>query len=142
MIEEIYARCPEMFAVASDRGEEDWFAAQAHTHERHKFTLFPSMEVLARFRDYHIGGIGLGILDVMDGDLELARFEKIPAENQSKSLFRASATYDMEEAKKVLKPLQGMVSANGYSKEFRDVFLENMMETPDNEQGVRHHQGS
>ncbi|MEC8794008.1 MAG: hypothetical protein VXX53_09430, partial [Pseudomonadota bacterium] len=60
----------------------------------------------------------------------------------SKSLFRASATYDMQEAKKVLKPLQGMVSANGYSKEFRDVFLENMVETPDNGQDVRHHQGS
>ena len=85
MIEEIYARCPEMFAVASDRGEEDWFGAQAHTHERHKFTLFPSIEVLARFRDYHIGGIGLEILDVMD--LELARFEKSQQKTSQRTCF-------------------------------------------------------
>ena len=66
---------PEMFAVASDRGEEDWFAAQAHTHERQKFTLLPSIEVLARFRDYNIGGIGLEPHDFMRS-LEKVRFLK------------------------------------------------------------------
>ena len=79
VIKEIYARCPEMFAVAGDRADEDWFAAKAHTHERHKFTLLPSIEVLARFRDYHIGGIGLEPIDhmVKIAQFETQHFEKI-----------------------------------------------------------------
>ena len=77
MIEEIYARGPEMFAAASDRGEEDWFAAQAHNHERQKFTLFPSIEVLAKFRDFQIGGIGLEPQDHMLRGEKFEFFAKI-----------------------------------------------------------------
>ena len=132
MIEEIYARCPEMFAAATDRADEDWFAVRAHTHERHKFTLFPSIEVLGRFRDYHIGGFGIEPPDVVYGNLNLPLFEKIPLESQSKNLFRVSAGHDIDMAKKILKSLQSVVSGRRYSAEFRDVFLENMVETPDN----------
>ena len=77
MLEEIYARCPEMFAAARDRAEDDWFAAKAHTHERHKFTLFPSIEVLAKFRDHQIGGIGLEPQDFMLTDKSFGLFEEI-----------------------------------------------------------------
>ena len=77
MIDEIYARCPEMFAAASDRAEDDWFAAHAHTQERSKFTLFPSIEVLAKFRDHQIGGIGLEPQDFMLTDDNVTLFKEI-----------------------------------------------------------------
>ena len=96
MIEEIYARCPEMFGVASDRADEDWFAAKAHTHERHKFILFPSIEVLSRFRDYHIGGIGLEPTDFMRRLGKVALFEKIQVPRFSRedlaSYFKKTST--------------------------------------------------
>ena len=132
MIKEIYARCPEMFTAASELADEDWFAAKAHTHERHKFTLFPSIEVLAKFRDYHVGGIGIERQDVAHGDLKRAPLEKIPLKSQSKKLFRVSAAYDMALAKKILKTLQSVVSVQGCSEEFLGIFLENMVDTPDN----------
>ena len=132
MIEEIYARCPEMFALASDRGEEDWFAAQAHTHERHKFTLLPSIEVLARFRDYKIGGIGLEPNDFMRRLEEVALFEKIQVPSYSQENLKSTLNRNMHLAEAVLKSLQGVISDRRYSKEFLDVFQENMVDTPYN----------
>ena len=132
MIEEIYARCPEMFAAASDRGEEDWFAAQAHIHERQKFTLLPSIEVLARFRDHKIGGIGLEPHDFMLRRLKVALFEKIQVPGFSQDDLKSILNFNMNRAEAVLKSLQGVVSARGYSKEFLGVFQENMVDTPDN----------
>ena len=38
----------------------------------------------------------------------------------------------MELAKKILKSLQSVVSGRGYSEEFLGIFLENMVDTPDN----------
>ena len=132
MIEEIYAKCPEMFAVASDRGEEDWFAAQAHTHERQKFTLLPSIEVLARFRDYNIGGIGLEPHDFMRSLEKVALFEKIQIPRFSRDFLKLYLKNNFNFALNILKSLKDAVSPRGYSKEFQDGFLQNMADTTDN----------
>ncbi|MDC2993192.1 putative sugar O-methyltransferase, partial [bacterium] len=134
MIDEIFARCPEMFAAARDRAEEDWFAAKAHTHERHKFMLFPSIEVLARFRDYHIGGIGLEPIDhmVKIAQFETQHFEKIQIPSFSRDDQKLVFRVNLNTLNAVVRSLQGVVGTGNYSKKFRDVLLENMVDTPSN----------
>ena len=132
MIEEIYARCPEMFAVASARAEEDWFAAKTHTHERHKFTRFPSIEVLAKFRDYQIGGIGLEPQDYFLRGENFALFEEIKVPSFSQDQLKSFLNRNLNLSEAVIKSLMVATGVKNYSKEFVDIYLENMVDTPEN----------
>ena len=134
MIEEIYARCPEMFAAASDLAEDDWFAANAHTHERHKFTFFPSIEVLAKFRDYQIGGIGLEPVDFMLSGQKFGLFQKIKIPTFQEEKIEAGLYVTFSNTVKILESLKKAMEIEKFSKEFFSSFLGNLEE-------VGHHGG-
>ena len=131
MIDEIYARCPEMFAAASDRADEDWFAAKAHTHERHKFTLLPSIEVLARFRDYQIGGIGIEKSDSLYLGEPLPLFTKYPEPYLTKKDIKANLDHQLNLSKKIINILKCIFEPDGYTNQFQKMFMNNLVEFPD-----------
>ena len=64
--------------------------------------------------------------------LKFALFEKIQVPGFSQDDLKSILNLNMNRAEAVLKSLQGVVSNRGYSKEFLDVFQENMVDTPDN----------
>ena len=132
MIEEIYARCPEMFNAARTRAGSDWFAAEEHTHERHKFTLFPSIEVLAKFRDYQIGGIGLEPIDHMLSDQTFSLFQKIQNPNYSQEKFKLGMVQYANASAEILKKLSGMSGIPKFSKNLFDIFVCNLVEVRSN----------
>jgi len=132
MIEEIYARCPEMFAAATDRTEEDWFAAKAHTHERHKFTLFPSIEVLGRFRDHQIGGIGLEPVDFGPTSENTKLFDKIDNSIIDENVFATSLVNAFFHSFKILEIYRKLLGIEKFSQDFFHIFFENLVESDNN----------
>ncbi len=132
MIDEIYARCPEMFAAASDRADEEWFAAKAHTHERQKFTLFPSIEVLAKFRDHQIGGIGLETVDFGPTSENTKLFEKIDHYVIDENAFRTKLVNAFFHSIKILEMYRGIFRIEKFSQEFFHIFFENLVESDSN----------
>ena len=131
MIDEIYARCPEMFAAASDRAEDDWFAAKAHTHERHKFTLLPSIEVLARFRDYHIGGIGIEKSDSLYLGAPLPLFTKYPEPQLNEKDIKKNFDHQINLSKQIINKLKYIFEPGGYTSQFQKMFMNNLVEFPE-----------
>ena len=82
MIEEIYAKCPENVRCGQRPGRGGLVRCPStYTHERQKFTLLPSIEVLARFRDYNIGGIGLEPHDFMRSLEKVALLKKFKSQD-------------------------------------------------------------
>lgn len=131
MIEEIYARCPEMFAEATRRAEERWFCASSHTHERHKFTLFPSIDVIKKFRDYYIGGIGVDASDSLYTGEPLSLFKKYPEHNLTKKDIKVNLDHHLNLSKKILFKFSDLFEPDGYTKQFQKMFIENLVEFPE-----------
>ncbi|MGB1006643.1 MAG: putative sugar O-methyltransferase, partial [Thalassobaculaceae bacterium] len=126
------ARRLELATAASDRAEDDWFAAKAHTHERHKFTLFPSIEVLAKFRDHQIGGIGLEPQDFMLTDKNFGLFEEIKIPTFQKGEIEADLLSSFLKSVEILESLRKALEIEHFSQEFFDVFFGNLVEVHHN----------
>ncbi|MEC8173171.1 MAG: putative sugar O-methyltransferase [Pseudomonadota bacterium] len=94
--------------------------------------MFPSIEVLSRFRDYHIGGIGLEPTDFMRRLGKVALFEKIQVPRFSREDLASYFKKNFNFALNILKSLNVAISPGGYSREFQDGFLQNMADTTDN----------
>ena len=80
--EEILKHYETMRQEAVSRWNEGWFCHDLHSHERYKFLSFPSIDALEKFRDYHIGGIGLEVSDYLIDIAtlnSLKTFDKLPA---------------------------------------------------------------
>ena len=59
-------------------------------------------------------------------------FEKVQIPSYSPNHLKSYLSINLNIAEAVLQSLEGVVSTDGYSKEFQNILLENMEDTPDN----------
>lgn len=86
MIDEVVARYPAMAEAASREATSGWFrgTALSDAHRRHRsFKFQPSLsrDLIERFRDHYLSGIGIEVTDYAIGKAEILKaqpFQKFP----------------------------------------------------------------